>query len=297
MARSGVIVELSARSFAIPFECPCCGAPPDGELTIAPRAGASRGTDEMAGVEFPFCQRCIAHATAWSDASTTASGIAVLGIATGVAVALAGRIAIGIAVAGAAIPLAMTVGALRRARARASCGPACASPGTAVAYVGGAGGARVFSFASPTYTARFAEHNAGVLSNASPKLRALIDGHRVARLMVPTPAAPATTVGRPPTIDDWLARLEAQTGRVARRNTLSRALEVVHEPDDRRRVVATACRLELARVLDRIDERSSAAARRQQLGAAIAQVRADNLDDELRGAMLQELESRLRALT
>jgi hypothetical protein len=71
---------------------------------------------------------------------------------------------------------------------------------------------------------------------------------------------------------------------------------VIHEPDDRRRLLAAACRLELAPVLDRIDDRSSAAARRGQLEAAIADARADNLSDELRDAVVRELEERLAAV-
>jgi hypothetical protein len=49
-------------------------------------------------------------------------------------------------------------------------------------------------------------------------------------------------------------------------------------------------------VLAQLDDRSSAAARRRQLEAAIAHARADNLSDELRDAVLRELEARLRAL-
>ena len=100
----------------------------------------------------------------------------------------------------------------------------------------------------------------------------------------------------PPSAAESIARLEAQAGRVARRNTLARALEVAHEPEDRDRLIAAASRLELAPVLDQLDDRSSAAVRRRQLEAAIADVRADNLTDELRDAVLRDLETRLRAL-
>ena len=295
---SGVIVEVSSRTFTIPFECPCCGAAPDSELTVAPsRQGASRVADEVArGVEFPYCRACVAHASAWSDASTTASGVALLGIAAGVVVAAAARLALGLVVIGCAIPLAMAIGASRRARAKAGRGPACASPGAAVSYLGGAGGTRRFTFASPTYTARFAEQNADQLINVSAELRTLVEGHRVARLVVPTPATPVTVVSAPPTLLQWVAKLEAAPGRAARRNTLQRALEVAHDGAERRPLIAAACRLELADLLDEMDERSSLAGRRRQLEAAIAHVRADNLADELRDAVLHELEARLRAL-
>lgn len=295
---SGVTVEISTRTFAIPYECPCCGAAPDGEITVAlPRAVASRAADDIARtLAFPYCRPCLEHANAWSDAGTTASAIVLAGIAAGVVAGIAARLAFGFAVIACAIPLAMAVGGSRRSRARAGCGPACASPGPAVAYLGGSGSARTFAFESPTYTARFAEQNADRLSNPSAQLRALLEGHRVARLVVPTPAAPVTVISPPPTVADWIARLEAAPGRVARRNTLARALDVAHELADRHRLLASACQLELADLLARLDDRSSVAARRGQLEAAIAEVRADNLADELRDAMLRELEACVRAL-
>lgn len=295
---SGVIVEVSARTFVIPFECPCCGAAPESELTIAlaPSAPGHAGTGPARRTLFPYCRSCVAHARAWSAARTAASSVAYLGIAAGILVAVAARVAIGVAVAGCAIPIAMALGTWLRARAKAALGPACASPETAVAYVGWSAGVHAFSFESPTYTARFAEHNAATLVNVSAKLHALIEGHRIARLVVPTPAAPVTVVSPPPTADEWIAKLEASTSRVGHRNTLQRALEVVHEPEDRRRLLAAACRLELASVLDRIDDRSSTAARRLQLDAAILHVRGDNLTDELRATVLGELEARVQAL-
>lgn len=293
---SGVIVEVSGRTFAIPYECPCCGAAPDSELTIAPPRTAASRDDEPRGVEFPYCHACAGHAAAWSRAGSASSGVMLVGIVAGVVVAAAWRVAPGLAVIGCAVPIALVVGRSRRARARAGLGPACASPGNAVAYLGASGSGRTFAFESPTYTARFAEQNAAQLSNVSAQLRSLMEGHRIARLVVPTPATAVTVVAPPPTAAGWIARLEAAPGRVARRNTLARALDAIHEPDDRGRLLAAASRLELAPVLDRIDDRSSAAARRGQLEAAIADARADNLSDELRDAVVRELEVRLAAV-
>ncbi|HET7504956.1 MAG TPA: hypothetical protein VFK02_28225 [Kofleriaceae bacterium] len=294
---SGVIVEVSARVFAIPLECPCCGAAPDSELTIAPRPGASQAGEQPArGLEFPYCQSCKAHVTAWASASSTASGVAFLGILAGVVTGAFTRVAIGAVVAGGSIPFAMAIAARRRARARSACGPACASPDTAVTYLGTSGGVRAFSFESPTYTARFAEQNTAVLTNVGPELRRLIEGHRVARLVVPTPAAPVTVVAAPLTVDEWIGRLDAAPGRIARRSTLARALEATPEPDERARLLTAASRLEVAPVVDQLDERSSVAARRRLLEAAIADARADNLIDELRDHVVRELEARLRAI-
>jgi len=133
---SGVIVEVSGRTFAIPYECPCCGAAPDGELTIAPPPTAASRDDEPRGVEFPYCRACAGHAAAWSRANGAASGVMLVGLGAGVMVAAAWRVALGLAVVGCAIPIALAVGRARRARARAGLGPACASPGNAVAYLG-----------------------------------------------------------------------------------------------------------------------------------------------------------------
>lgn len=295
---SGVIVEVSARMFAIPFECPCCGAAPESEMTIALAASAAGhlGTGPIHRVEFPYCQACIAHVTAWSSARTLATGIAYLGIVTGIFLAAAVRVAIGLAVVGCAVPIAIAIGTWLRSRAKASLGPACASPGTAVAFVGWSGGVSSFSFESPTYTARFAEQNTPALVNISARLHALLEGHRVARLVVPTPAAAVTVVAPPPTVDEWIAKLEASPSRIARRNTLQRALDSVPEPEDHHRILAAACQLEIAGLLAKIDNRSSTGARRLQLEAAILHVRGDNLTDELRAAVLRELEARVQAL-
>ena len=294
---SGVIVEVSGGAFTIPFECPCCGAAADSELTVPPRPGAGHTFDSPApGIEFPYCRSCVAHARAWAGASTAATDVALLGVAVGVIAALASRLALGIAAALAAIPLAMLLANRRRARAKAACGPACASPGIAVAYLGWSSGVRAFAFESPTYTARFAEQNAAELVRGNPRLHALIEGHRIARLVVPTPAAAVSVVSAPPTVAEWIGKLEDAPSRFACRHTLQRALEVVHEPAERDRLIAAACRLELAPVLDKIDDRSSAAARRAQLEAALVQVRAGNLGRELREAAVRELEGRLQAL-
>ena len=270
---SGILVEVSGRTFSIPFECPCCGAAPDGELTVAPPRDHRSDDDPPRGVDFPYCRACLEHATAWSRAGAAASSVMFVGVAAGATVAVFTRVVVGLAVVGCAIPIAMAVGRSRRARARASLGPACAAPGNAVAYLGAPGSVRRFSFESPTYTARFAELNAAQLHNASPQLRTLVEGHRIARLVVPTPAAAVTVVAPPPTVADWQVRLEAAPGRVARRNILARALEVVHEPDDRERLIGAASRLGLAPMLDRIDDRSSAAARRNQLEARLRGLR------------------------
>ena len=179
-----MIVELAARKFALPYECPCCGAPPESELPIT-----SKPTRQT--LAFPYCARCIAHARAWDSSGVASAGIMVLAIAGAIGAAVSGAIllAIGIFVLGAV--LAWILRQSRRAAAKAHCGESCASPDLAVTYFGWTGGVSSFSFASPTFAARFAEANQSLLANETPQLRKLLDGYKKARLAVPTPAVAA----------------------------------------------------------------------------------------------------------
>ncbi len=294
---SGAIVEIAGGAFAIPFECPCCGAAADSDLTVLPRSATGHVFDgPVPGIEFPYCSACVAHARLWSGASLEAANLGLIGIVVGGIVALASHIALGLIVAGTAIVIAMVVATRRRALGKARCGPACASPDIAVAYRGWSGGVTQLSFESPTYTARFAEQNAAELVNVSAALHALLEAHRIARLVVPTPAAAVSVVAAPPTVAEWIAMFEDAPSRFARRHRLQYALDVFHEPEDRDRLIASACRLELAPVLDKLEPRSSLTARRRQLEAAISQFRGGNLGRELRDAVVRELDAQLRAL-
>jgi hypothetical protein len=40
-----VVVELAAKKFALPYECPCCGAVPDGELRIPAKSTHAPSTN------------------------------------------------------------------------------------------------------------------------------------------------------------------------------------------------------------------------------------------------------------
>ena len=66
---SGVVIEVSARKFSIPFECPCCGAAADADLWVAAtRTGKGAARETTRGLDFPYCARCIAHVAAWESA-------------------------------------------------------------------------------------------------------------------------------------------------------------------------------------------------------------------------------------
>jgi hypothetical protein len=289
-----VLVEVSSRRFAIPPECPCCGALPDTELAVPLTAQPGRpvAPDTARSVMMPYCQRCVGHSTRWEAAGVASAAIMLAGIVGGIVLALTVHLVAGLAAVVVAAPLAYVARQVRRNKAKAACGESCAGPGRAVAYLGWSGTTSVFEFDSHTYTARFAEANPKLIANASSSLAKLVEGHRVARLAVPTPAA-SVVVPPPATVHDWIAKLEASIGAVSRRTTLQRAIDVL-EHGERQLVIIEATKLELAPIhaeLDGLD----APQQRQRLERAIEAVRADNMPEPLQVAVLYALEQELRA--
>ncbi|MDB4953678.1 MAG: hypothetical protein JWO36_1247 [Myxococcales bacterium] len=294
---SGVIVEVAARKFAVPFECPCCGAVPDTEMVVGQsRAPGKKRPAGAHGLVFPYCTMCVDHAKRFESAGLTSAVVMLLAIVAAVVVTIAVQLVFGLLIFLAAVPIAVVLASTLRSSAQAGCGEACASSGKSVAYYGWSGEVRSFKFESPTYTARFAEQNTKVLSNPSAELRKLLEGYKFARLAVPTPAAPAMVIPPPLTAREWITRIEGHKGRVERRNALQRALEIVVEPQDRKDLITASSRLELAPVLDKLAAIASPVARRRHLQAAIEQIRADNIPDDLQDAELRDLEARLSAL-
>jgi hypothetical protein len=295
---SGAIVEVSSRRFEVPFECPCCGADPDAELAIPlTRTAGREPTREAArALVFPYCKRCVGHVELWESAGLRSAGLVVAGLLVAVVVVLASGLVIGAIAFAAVAVLAWTLGEARRVAARAGMGPSCASPARALAYLGWSGRASVLSFESPTYAARFAEQNEKRLVDVTDQLRKLIEGHRIARLAVPTPAAPHLVVPPPARVDDWLARIEASRSTVERRNALRRALDVTHDGADRARLLEAASRLELAPLLGAIDALASIAAKKHRLQRALDDLRSDNIPEELQEAEVRQLEAKLREL-
>jgi hypothetical protein len=291
-----MIVEVSAKRFAVPFECPCCGAAPDTEMTI-PLANARPHAPESArGLGFPYCRKCEQHVTHWEAAGVGATGVMVLGVIGGVILAVTTRVVFGLAVLGAAIPLALALRSIRRSQAKEGCGPSCATPGKALQYLGWSGNVSAFQFASLVYAARFAEQNSKILVNISSQLRQLLEGHKIARLAVPTPAAAHVVVPAAPSVLDWIARIQSSRGGVARRNSLLRALEAVHDPREREEVLQAASRIEVAAILAKVDALASSIAKKRELQNAIAAIRVDNMPEELQDAELRQLEARLKEL-
>jgi len=286
---SGVIVEVSARRFAVPYECPCCGANPDAELWVPAPRGPTGGRSAR-GLVFPYCKACLAHVERWDTAGLLSAGIMVAAIAAALVVALLTTWLFGLLVVAGAAPVAYLLAQSRRAAAKAACGPSCAGPARAVAYLGWSGNASAFSFASLTYTARFAEQNANLV-NVSGQLRRLVEGHKIARTAAPTPAAAAEAVPAPMSVREWVARIESARLRTARRHWLQRALDVFHEQAERDELVRAACKLELAPVHAKLEKLATPAQKRDYLREVMEEVQADNIPQVLQDAELRELEA------
>jgi hypothetical protein len=291
---STVVVEVGARRFAVPFECPCCGAVPDSELVVplTPARDRPASPETAHALGFPYCRKCLAHVARWDSVKNVETGIKVLGLLAGIVLGLAVHWAAGIAAFVVAIVVSVLVGRASRGKVKADCGESCASPATALAYLGWSGNASTFSFDSHVYAARFAEQNATRLVNTSPVLRKVLEGHKLARLAVPTPAAAVRAVPAAATVAEWIDRITTANGRVARLDWLARSLDAFSDPADRRALIDAASKLELAGQGKL--EQLSGEAKTRYVQKAIIDVRADNIPEELRDELVRQLEARLR---
>lgn len=286
----GVVVEVSATRFSIPFECPCCGAtPPNSELSIT-----ARQTGQT--LLFPYCKRCVKHVRAWETSGVASAGVMLIGIAGAMTAAI---IAGALAAIGTFVAFALIAWTLRNARRNAAAAgrvESCAATGIAVEYRGWSGATSAFTFESPTFAARFAEQNTSELASVSPELRKLLDGYRRARLAVPTPAVAAGVAPPPLTQRDWLARLESTEGIVARRVQLQRALEMTEEAPSRRELIQMVVRIELAPLVAQLNRLTSPAAKKSLLQTSVSKLQADNVFEELQAAELEALNARIAEL-
>lgn len=287
-----MLVEVSSRRFAIPHECPCCGAIPDAELAI-PVTGTRATRTSAKAMNMPSCKRCNTHVTAFEAAGVASAAVLLTGlVAAIVATILFGPI--GLVTIPAAIALAFVLVTRRRRAAEMMRGPSCASAGKAIAYLGWSGTTTAFELASPTYAARFAEHNEKILHAPTPRLRALIEGHARARVAVPSAVAP---VAEPPsTVEAWMAKLSVATGPAGRRHLMVRALGAFTDDESRARLVEAAAKIDLAPTYRKLGRASGLEDRARVLAEAIARVTADNLPEPLQDFELRELEKKLNSL-
>jgi hypothetical protein len=290
---SGVLVEVSSRRFAIPHECPCCGAIPDAELVV-PVTGKRATRTSAKSMDMPSCKRCNAHVAASEAAGVASAAVILAGLVTAV-VATILRGPIGLVAIPLALALAFVLVTRRRRAAELMRGPSCAAAGKAVAYLGWSGTTTAFELASPTYAARFAEHNEKILHAPTPRLRALLEGHARARVAVPSAVAP---VADPPsTVDAWVAKLASATGPAGRRHVIVRALDAFTDDASRMRLASEAAKIDLAPTYLKLPKATSLEERAKVLAEAIARVTADNVPELVQDYELRELEKKLNALS
>jgi len=292
----GTKVEVTSRRFAVPLDCPCCGATPDAEISVAlaRRARDRASSDSARGVDFPYCRFCVDHVERWESGGVVSAGLIVLGLVVGAGVAAVSSPVIGVTAAVAAIVFAAVLATSRRGQAKRAMRESCSAPGRAIEYLGWDGSASGFRFDSISYAAKFAEQNSSKLVE-DPTIRKLLERYKLARIAVPTPAA-AVAIPPPLDVGDWIAKIAKTTGRVARRGELSRALEAFREPREREQVIRAVSAIELAALLAPLEQLASAADKQRHLRTAIEQVRYDNIPDELQQEMLRDLEGRLSRL-
>jgi len=120
-----------------------------------------------------------------------------------------------------------------------------------------------------------------------------MEGHKLARLAVPTPAAAVRAVPAAATVAEWVDRIQTANGRVARLDWLARSLDAFSDAADRRVLVEAAAKLELAAITDKLDHGTGDATTRD-VQKAIIDTRADNIPEELRDEVVRQLEARLR---
>lgn len=295
-----VVVEVSAHTFAVPRECACCGAA--AEVHIAASYTRVRGKrvihETTRSVSFPYCRRCESHIARWRAAGRIPGALVALGLFVGVFVSWA-------------MFAAMALGGLalflwQRRRARAMCAPSCACPHVPVMNLGWSGTVTSFYFESDGYAVRFAEANARKLINVSMRLQRLLD-ERASRMpaeVTPPRALPVRVRATPPPLPkvpadpvlEWIARIEGFKGAEARRNALKRALDEIRQPAARRELILAVTRIEVTAVLDKVDGLASQAAKRRHLEKVIADIKADEVPDELQADELEQLEQRLTEL-
>jgi hypothetical protein len=229
----------------------------------------------------------VGHVASWDSAGILSAGLSVIGLGAGAAIIVASSAVLGVATIVAAVAIGFALAATRRVQAKHACRESCSSPHLAAEYLGWNGSSTGFSFESKSYAAKFAEQNSHKLVE-DPRVRTLLDRYKLARIAVPTPATAVQAIPPPPDAAEWMARLAATPGRVARRASLSRALEVLTEPRERQQVVRAVAAIELATLMAPID-RMHGAGRQRALVAAQAHVRADNLPEDLREVLLRDL--------
>ena len=88
-----------------------------------------------------------------------------------------------------------------------------------------------------------------------------------------------------------LAKLESLKGSASRRAVLDAAMKTITSDEIRKRLLVEASRIEVSAVLDKVDSLKTKSAKKRTLLAAIDEIKADAVADELQGKQIEMLEA------
>jgi hypothetical protein len=215
---SRLTVEVSARKITVPYLCPCCCGVADTALAVSCTriTGESNMRETTRELDFPYCSRCVEHSRRWTTAWRTATAVMVSGAIAGAVAGVVVGPVIGVSLAAAAGVLSVMVGLALRARARASCCPACTGPGPAVTYHGWFENVQTFSFSSRRYGAAFAEQHERSLVIVTPHLYQLLEQRRVSDRPPARAAIWPQRVDRARSLFDRVMRIDGMVKRSGR---------------------------------------------------------------------------------
>jgi hypothetical protein len=109
---------------------------------------------------------------------------------------------------------------------------------------------------------------------------------------LPDPIAPPSTSDE--LVGEWIAKIQSFKGANARKNALHRALFEIIEPADRQVVILAASKIEAAAVIAKVRSLATPAAKRRHLDRVIAEIRSDDVPDEMQREEIALLEAELR---
>lgn len=303
-------VSVSAQKISIPRQCACCGKEPDTELTVS----ASKATGKRVvktrtnSWDFPYCSRCLQHARVVESQNY----FVLLGIAAGIVLLLAlyqtpalGFLALLVCFV-AAILIQQKRNRKRQEKLKELVSASCATSTYAVKYLGWQGSIQHFDFASKDFAAQFMRSNLAKLINLSPEARNLLSQPVLdTPVMATTPSESSDALATPAaerttesateygTLLKWINKIESSKGPATRRAAVAAALKSIQDEDQRHKLLLEASKIEVAATLDKVDGLKTKSAKKRVLQAAIQELKADSVSDELQVQLLEMLESEM----
>lgn len=282
-------VDLAGQTLSFPAQCCCCGNYPDS--TYAASASKSRGKRKVTTTtrewQVPICSACERHVAALGAAWLYLLGLWLAGALLGGLGFLPG------------FWLAMLAGLAaflyKRHLARRACSPTCAGAGAPIDYLGLQGSPHQFGVRSPAYARALLAANGRRVRNLTHESRRAFREGKSAEVLAGHEAA-ADSHSLEGFLAEWLPKIEAQRGPAGQRAVLAKALAAVPYAVVRERLMLEASRIEVTAVLDKVDGLKTTAAKRRHLTAALEELRADAVPDDLQDQQIRWLEEALGAL-